>query len=540
LTGRCTTYLDRRGRSTDPLAALRREGYDVGGTERVTTTVLDTFDGRLAAAGLRLELTMSSGLRRSRSGELVLADRNGAAARLAVAEAPRTPGDLPAGPMRLRLARLLDVRVLGALVTVDAQRTVATKRNRAGKITAAAVVYTDATAGDRELPGTMVDVNELAGYPAPAAELREHLEAAGMRPAGASVVELAAVAVGADLRGHTHAPGIAIDPGGPARAGFRAVLANLRDAVVANWAGTIDDTDPEFLHDLRVAVRRTRSVLANAKGALPAAVRDEARDDFGWLGQITGPARDLDVYQIEWPTYTADLPVETTTALEPVRSQLQREREAAHRELAREMAGSPARLVIDRWNRWLDDATERPADPGIAPGADAGGQTIEPSERSADEPIGPLIAKRIRRAHRTMIERGRTITPDTAAEELHELRKDAKKLRYLLECFGGLYDRAARKTFGKRLKSLQDNLGEHQDAEVHVAHLRELSDRTSAGAGTDTVLATGQLIERMEQRRVAAREEFAGRFDRFDSEPTRRALDALLSGASPAPPGTGP
>ncbi len=131
-----------------------------------------------------------------------------------------------------------------------------------------------------------------------------------------------------------------------------------------------------------------------------------------------------------------------------------------------------------------------------------------------------------------MIERGRTITPDTHADVLHELRKDAKKLRYLLECFGGLYEPAPRKAFVQRLKSLQDNLGEHQDAEVHVHHLREISDTLAPASTTDTVLATGQLIERMEQRRVACRNEFAERFAKFDSAKTDDALHVLLASAT--------
>ena len=43
--------------------------------------------------------------------------------------------------------------------------------------------------------------------------------------------------------------------------------------MLANWDGTVADIDPEFLHDLRVAVRRTRVVLANAARVLPDDVR---------------------------------------------------------------------------------------------------------------------------------------------------------------------------------------------------------------------------------------------------------------------------
>ena len=79
-----------------------------------------------------------------------------------------------------------------------------------------------------------------------------------------------------DLTGPVDGPGrrfssptIALDPKTPAADGFRAVLAHLAAAIELNVPGTIDDIDPEFLHDLRVAVRRTRSVLSNARRVLP-------------------------------------------------------------------------------------------------------------------------------------------------------------------------------------------------------------------------------------------------------------------------------
>ena len=130
-----------------------------------------------------------------------------------------------------------------------------------------------------------------------------------------------------------------------------------------------------------------------------------------------------------------------------------------------------------------------------------------------------------------MIERGRTITPATPAETVHELRKDAKKLRYLIECFGGLYDKSARTAFVSRLKALQDTLGAHQDAEVHAHALRTIADDPRQQWSADTLLAIGQLIERLEQRRVASRDELAERFGAFDSKDDRKALKALLASA---------
>ena len=87
----------------------------------------------------------------------------------------------------------------------------------------------------------------------------------------------------------------------------------------------------------------------------------------------------------------------------------------------------------------------------------------------------------------------------------------------------------------QRLKALQDNLGEHQDTEVHVGELRTLSSELHGGApgvGPGTLIAMGQLTEHLERRRRAAREEFAERFAAYDTKQTRRTLDGVLGSAT--------
>ena len=220
------------------------------------------------------------------------------------------------------------------------------------------------------------------------------------------------------------------------------------------------------------------------------------------------------MYVIEWGEYVAALPDETVAALEPVRAQLEADRAAAHRELAVQLRSPGVTELLDRWRAWLGD----PVDPAT------GG-------RDADRRLLDVVRRRIEKAQGRLVEHGRAITPATPAEDVHELRKDAKKLRYLLECFGGLLPSSERKAFVKRLKALQDNLGEHQDAEVHVAQLRQTADELAPTTPPETFVAIGQLIEQLEQRRQDARDAFAERFADYDSKPTRRALRAVLDGA---------
>src|SRR5690606_9334607 len=142
-----------------------------------------------------------------------------------------------------------------------------------------------------------------------------------------------AAAAGVVAEGLVAPSAVALDPDMPSIDGFRAVLADLAGAITTNWQGTLDQTDTEFLHDLRIALRRTRTVLGEARGVIPPAARDPARDGFAWLARLTGPARDLDVYVMEWPRYTDPLGPDAAPALRPVLDLLEQRRRAAHTEL---------------------------------------------------------------------------------------------------------------------------------------------------------------------------------------------------------------
>jgi len=361
-----------------------------------------------------------------------------------------------------------------------------------------------------------VEVEELAGYAKAAQQVRSLFGSLDLWESD-DLMALAAAAAGTDLRGHRGSPTVALDRTEPSIDAFRRVLANLADEIDANWEGTLGAVDGEFLHDLRVAVRRTRSVLAQSKRVLPPDIRAHFREEFGWLGAATGPVRDLDVYVLEWDSYVAPLGPEVADALGPLLAHLSGRRRTERATLAALLSSARYHDLMVAWRGWL--------------AAPVGDQSLGVD---APKPTGRVAARRIAAANHHLVAMGRRIGPDTPAEDLHELRKDAKKLRYLLECFGAVLASGEHKVFVHRLKALQDNLGEHQDTEVHAAQLRTMSHdlHRTGGAGADTLVAMGQLAGEFERRRVAARAEFAERFAAYDTAKTRRTLKVLLDSAA--------
>ena len=102
----------------------------------------------------------------------------------------------------------------------------------------------------------------------------------------------------------------------------------------ANEAGVRAALDTEFLHDYRVAVRRTRSALSQLKGVFDPSRLAPFRKEFAWLGEVTGPLRDLDVYLLTLPDYRSELPVASRHDLDPLEQLLMKTQ--PHRETLRQ------------------------------------------------------------------------------------------------------------------------------------------------------------------------------------------------------------
>jgi CHAD domain-containing protein len=476
-------------------------------------TWLDTFDWRLYRAGLTLELTSrprgpAEYRLTGRDGELIAAQpaTPSAPARPASRSRSRSPraapqswliSALPEGPLREQLAPVVGVRAL-----LPVARAVSTARqlrvlNDDDKTIARVTV--DQMAPGPKAPGLppRLVITPLRGYLSQADRLAELLTAAdGVTEAGAGPLEQALAAAGRHPGDYTGKISVRLEPQQPAAVAVATVLTSLLDTLEANVPGTIQDIDTEFLHDLRIAVRRTRSALKLAGDVLPAGLAARFRPEFKWLGDLTTPTRDMDVYLLGFGGLAAGLVAASSADLEPFRAHLARKRAAEQRQLARGLRNPKFSRLSRDWREAL---------------------AAVPASRRARPTARTLADQRIRKAHRRVLADGAAITPASAPEALHDLRKRAKELRYALEIFGSLYDPGAHWQAIRELKALQDCLGEFQDTQVQMDELRAFAGEMMAGQTVPaaTLLAMGEVAAGLARQQHAARSEFAGRFRDF-------------------------
>ncbi len=275
---------------------------------------------------------------------------------------------------------------------------------------------------------------------------------------------------------------------------LRAELWSQYLTVRRNEEGILDDTDTESLHDFRVAVRRARSVLGQFGGVFAPEPAARLRRVLSWFGRSTGKLRDLHVYLAHEAAYRGMLSGPLAQDLAPLFDFVRRERGAALRGLADVMRSPEYEAALRRWRECVED----PA--ALGP--------------RGSEPVLQLAGARVAKKCRAVLEQGHRLRGRADAADLHSLRIECKKLRYLLEMLAGLMPEARAAVHG--LKKLQDALGRIQDLTVHESRSRDFA-RAASSAGSGGVLpAVEVLASRMRVERELACAEVPGLVARFD------------------------
>ena len=297
-----------------------------------------------------------------------------------------------------------------------------------------------------------------------------------------------------------------MEPGLPARAAVARVLLSFLGELEAAVDGTVDDVDIEFLHDLRVAVRRSRSAVKLLGDVLPPALVAWVTPELKLLGDLTTPSRDLDVLLQELPAMSAGLTSGRRADLAPLVLRLGVLRADERRRLSAGLRSPRFARFRARWRASLLELASWDGQPGAGPTA------------------AEVLVERLDRAHRRVLRLGGRITDASPAEDLHDLRKRAKELRYLLESFPLTADRAGARVAIKELKVVQDVLGTFQDSEAQRDAIHALATDLIArgGVSTRTILAMGEIAARLQVDQDSSRERFADMFERFARRPVQR------------------
>jgi len=494
------------------IVATLAQGRKVG-EKTIEQTYLDTFDWAACRAGLTLVAEQDEALNLN-----IITDIKGAKLPdlVTIEAVPKWPTDVSEPKMQKRLAKLAGLRSFLPLANVKSEQIIVRVEDKKGRERVRLIVEVNffRPAPRRRMVemGCRLRIECLNGFEKDYAKTLPRF--AGLKNSSqlshfAAIMELA----GKQPLDYSGKLKIKLERDMRSDEALKAILLDQLGQIEANLPGTIADIDSEFLHDLRVAVRRSRSALSRMKGVLPVTLEERFGEELKWIGSITTPLRDLDVYMIDYPEYRAQLSVEQQNNLAPLYEFLCSQHVSARQTLVRHLRSRRFKEFLAKWRTFL----ERPV-------------PQRPTAPIAGFEVGDVADKRIWKTYRRLIDEGSAIKPETAAEALHDLRKTGKKLRYLLEFFASLYPADQVGALVKTLKGLQENLGDFQDLDVQADALHEYSKAMMAAGEhrPEVYMAMGVLVEGFMRRKEQVREEFAARFAMFSSKLVEKEFRDLV------------
>jgi CHAD domain-containing protein len=420
--------------------------------------------------------------------------------------------DFPEGSLRNYLTPILEMRALLPQVKIETKEYLFQLLNKDRKIILR-VSYEESTLTDGQTLTSIVRVFPIKGYDKPLKKVLKLLKGdLDLLPPEENFMLTALRVAEREAGDYSSSLNIQLDSAIPANAATKLVLLYLLKTMSLNEKGVIEDIDSEFLHDFRVAVRRTRSALGQIKEVFPIKQLERFRAQFDWLGQITGPTRDMDVYLLQFDDYKAKLPAAIREEIEPLRNFLIQHQNKEQQSLANELKSARYIKFMKDWRKFLESPS------------------LESTASNAARPVKDVASERIWRIYQRAVKEGSAINSTSVPESLHDLRKTCKKLRYLIEFFQSLYSKEEIDKIVKALKELQENLGYFQDYQVQRESMEHFGQQMmeESKIPAATLMAMGILIEGLEEAQLDARGKFKDRFTEFASHRNHKLFEKLF------------
>lgn len=478
-----------------------------------TRCLLDDFDWHLHQKGLTLFYS-SHNRQQQADAEASLYEGEVLLCRQLLSQQPRFWQDLPEGELQDQLKKHLGLNSLRAVLQVEQEHELLACRDDEGKVVLRLEILRQQihSLASEETPRKhriLFRLLPLRGYASEAAKVMDLLDKLLLEPAqplkACELMEFCGLqpdeACVKALLPH--------DPAETTATALRRTALQFLHQARRYEPGILADTDTEFLHQYRVNLRRVRSLLSLLKQALPQEQGKQLRQRLATLAAKTGQLRDLDVFLLQKDFYLQLLPQVHRPGLEALLQSIARQRKKAHQALTRELLASSYAADF----RWIEEQLRQESPEDAA-------ETTAPL---ANLPLGEVAARKISQSHKKICRYGAEIDEHTPDEQVHALRIEGKKLRYLLDFFSELFAAEQVKPQLKALKRLQTILGDFNDYGVQQEFLLQ---QLKANTPPEQVAAVNGLVALLYNQQLAARNKVMKALAAYAAQPLELEKDA--------------
>lgn len=281
-------------------------------------------------------------------------------------------------------------------------------------------------------------------------------------------------------------------------------------AMLEREAGSRSGEDIEDVHQMRVAIRRSRSLMQLLEPRFKHKVISTYSRDLRQIMRVLGPVRDLDVMIHDLTEYQATLSNERAAVAQEIIEALEQRLTVARRRLLKTLNHKDYRRFIKRYSQFL-----------TTPGAGArvpDGSTVTPYQ--VRHVLPPMIAEHLAavRAYETVLDSGDIDT-------MHALRIEFKELRYVISLFSDLLGDSI-KDYVEELKQIQDHLGRLNDISVAQEHFGDLMEDLEG----EQIELLWEYLGTLEVEQPQLVEQMPAVWKRFTSKTVQRKLmNAVLN-----------
>ena len=333
----------------------------------------------------------------------------------------------------------------------------------------------------------------VSGGPTAAANARAAFEVVDLWDATAlRPIRAIRVADGAEV------PAAGIRPSDTVAEAARRIAGRQFEQFLSREYGLPYGRDIEYVHEMRVALRRLRSALRIFRKAWGTAARELAGDVCG-VADALGTVRDLDVFVQFLRRYAGRAPREHRSWLRKLIRAEQRKRARHYRALLGLHSSECCRTLKRRLRRLL----------GAAGAAE-----------TARVPVSSMAPRALRQRLKRVLAYGRGLDR-LSLEDQHALRIACKRLRYAAEFFFDIYPGELRPLIEAMVR-MQDSLGDAHDADVYAERVQRYRRRQRRSRGS--VAPASALLGHIQDWRDASLRRAASEWRAFRRRQTQRQI----------------
>ncbi len=415
--------------------------------------------------------------------------------------------DITDGNVREVLKGIIDVRALNEVFKIKIESREYNIYNTDGKIIANLGVF--------KFPQfyfSLVRVNRIKGYKKEASNIKLIVESTGAFKLK-NILKFIFSKSGVNLEEYSTKMYLKIKKDELAYNSTKQILMHMFNLMEKNITGIKFHIDTEYLHDFRVATRRTRTALMQLKGVFREDCILAFNKGFAEITEKTNKARDLDIQFLSLIQLKFDFPDNLKPGLKLLLDHLNKLRIREYSKLAKFLLSQKFNNTLNKWKRFLENSD------------------LQYAGEMGLKPVGEIAPYYIFEALKRVNKKYQMALKDFNSKNLHKLRISCKKLRYVLEFFSPLYSDNIYEKVVDALKILQDTLGLYQDVEVQKKMLSEIIDGLSKteNVTSNVFLTAGYLFRLLEEKQQSSSINFLDHFDNFNDLIESKKFKKVLS-----------